>query len=93
MKMKQFADVWDAIETTPAKAANMRARADLMMAIHKAVESWDVTQAVAAKRLGLTQPRINDLLRGRISKFNLEALINIASEAGLSVRIQVRKAA
>jgi predicted XRE-type DNA-binding protein len=93
MKMKQFDDVWDAIETTPAKAANMRARADLMIAIHKAVESWDVTQAVAAKRLGLTQPRMNDLLRGRISKFNLEALIEIASKAGLSVRVQIRKAA
>jgi predicted XRE-type DNA-binding protein len=93
MKMQQFADVWDAIEATPAKAANMRARADLMIALHKAVKAWGVTQGAAAKRLGLTQPRMNDLIRGRINKFSVDALINLASEAGLSVRVQVRKAA
>jgi predicted XRE-type DNA-binding protein len=93
MKMQKFDDVWDAIEATPAKAANMRARSDLMIALHKAIEAWGVTQATAAKRLGLTQPRMNDLMRGRISKFSLDALINLASEAGLRVRVQVRKAA
>ena len=94
MKMERFDDVWDAIEATPAKAANMRARADLMTAIRERVETWDVTQAVAAKRLGLTQPRMNDLVRGRISKFSLDALINMAFDAGLTVRVQIsRKAA
>ena len=93
MKIQEFRDVWDAIEPTPAKAANMRARADLMIALHKAIRAWDVTQAVAAKRLGLTQPRMNDLMRGRINKFSLDALINLASDAGLSVRVQIRKAA
>lgn len=93
MKVERFDDVWDAIEATPAKAANMRARADLMIAIHKAVDAWDVTQAAAAKRLGLTQPRMNDLMRGRISKFSLDALINLAAEAGLAVRVQVRRKA
>jgi predicted XRE-type DNA-binding protein len=93
MKMQKFDDVWDAIEATPAKAANMRARSDLMIALHKTVKAWGVTQATAAKRLGLTQPRMNDLMRGRINKFSLDALINLASEAGLSVRVQVRKAA
>lgn len=93
MKMEKFDDVWEAIESTPAKAANMRARAELMIAIYKAVEAWGVTQAVAGKRLGLTQPRMNDLMRGRISKFSLDALINLAFQAGLTVRVQVRKAA
>jgi predicted XRE-type DNA-binding protein len=92
-KIERFDDVWDAIEDTPAKAANMRARADLMIAIHKTVERWGVTQAVAAKRLGLTQPRMNDLMRGRISKFSLDALMNLAAEAGLAVRVQVRRKA
>jgi predicted XRE-type DNA-binding protein len=47
-----------------------------------AVSKWRLTQAGTAKRLGLTQPRLNDLLRGRINKFSLDALINIAMAAG-----------
>jgi len=93
MKVETFNDVWDAIEDNPAKAAQMRARAQLMMAIQKAVDTWDVTQATAAKRLRLTQPRMNDLLRGRISKFSLDALMELAATAGLEVRLKVRKAA
>jgi predicted XRE-type DNA-binding protein len=91
MKMQRFESVWDAIEDSPAEAANMKARADLMIAIHKAVESWDVTQAVAAKRLGLTQPRMNDLIRGRISKFSLEDLMGLALGAGLGLQIDLKK--
>lgn len=65
-----------------------------MIAIREAGAAWNVTQAAAAKRLGLTQPRMNDLLRGRISKFSLDALIDLATRAGLSVRVEVgRKAA
>jgi predicted XRE-type DNA-binding protein len=93
MKVESFNDVWDAIEDSPAKAAQMRARAQLMMAIQKTVDAWDVTQAAAAKRLRLTQPRMNDLMRGRISKFSLDALMRIAAEAGLTVSLKVRKAA
>ena len=93
MKVETFNDVWEAIEDNPAKAPQMRARAQLMMAIQKTVDAWDVTQAVAAKRLRLTQPRMNDLLRGRISKFSLDALMELAAAAGLEVRLKVRKAA
>jgi predicted XRE-type DNA-binding protein len=64
-----------------------------MIAIEKTVEAWDVTQRIAAKRLGLTQPRMNDLMRGRISKFSLDALMNLAAKAGLTVRVQVRRKA
>jgi len=60
-----------------------------MLAIRDTVESWNVTQATAAKRLGLTQPRMNDLVRGRIVKFSLDALINLATRAGLSIRVEV----
>jgi predicted XRE-type DNA-binding protein len=93
MKKQRFASVWDAIEPSPAAAANMKARSELMIAIREAVATWEVTQAAAAKRLGLTQPRMNDLLRGRINKFSLDALINLATRAGLSVRVEVRPAA
>jgi predicted XRE-type DNA-binding protein len=93
MKSKAYQSVWDAIEPSRAEAENMKARSHLLMAIQQTVEGWDVTQAAAAKRLGLTQPRMNDLIRGRISKFSLDALIKLASEAGLKVRLQIRKAA
>ena len=89
MKKQRFRSVWDAIERSPALAANMKARSEMMLAIRDAVQGWSVTQAVAAKRLGLTQPRMNDLVRGRINKFSLDALINLAARAGLSIRVEI----
>jgi predicted XRE-type DNA-binding protein len=85
MSEKSFESVWDAIEDTPAEAANMKARSEFMAAIQQTVEAWQLTQAEAASRLGVTQPRMNDLLRGRIDKFSLDALMNLASSAGLTV--------
>jgi predicted XRE-type DNA-binding protein len=89
MKAHSFDSIWDAIEESPAEAANMKARADLVIAIRDVVESWQVTQVDAAKRLRVTQPRMNDLVRGRIDKFSLDALMNLAARAGLSVRVEV----
>ena len=89
MKGQRFDSVWDAIEDSPAAAVNMKARADLVIAIREVVESWKVTQAKAAKRLGVNQPRMNDLVRGRIDKFSLDALMKLASRAGLAVRFEV----
>ena len=57
------------------------------------VRGWKVTQAVAARRLGVTQPRLNDLLRGKIDRFSLDTLIDLATRAGLSVRIDIAQAA
>jgi predicted XRE-type DNA-binding protein len=88
-----FASVWDAPEDSPPEAANMRLRSELMIAIKQAVKSWDETQAAAARRLEVTQPRPNDLLRGRINNFSLDALIVLAARAGLAVRMQIEEAA
>ena len=94
MKEQRFKRVWDAIESSPAEAANMKARSDVLIAIRKVVDGWNVTQAEAAQRLGINQPRVNDLLRGRLDKFSLDALMNLADRAGLSVRVKViRRAA
>jgi predicted XRE-type DNA-binding protein len=93
MARRTFASVWDALEDTAAEAANMRARSELMIAVRKKIEGWKVNQTEAARRLGLTQPRLNDLMRGRIEKFSLDALINLAGPAGLAVRLQIREAA
>ena len=92
MERQAFDNVWDAIEDTPA-AANMTMRSDLLIALRNAVEGWGVTQADAARRLGVTQPRLNDVLRGRISNFSLDALIALAEKAGRSVRLEIGEAA
>lgn len=93
MKRRKFASVWDAIEENAVDAANMRARSELMIALRTKIEGWKLNQTDAATRLGLTQPRLNDLMRGRIDKFSLDALINLARPAGLAVRLQIKDAA
>lgn len=90
MKSQKFDNIWFALEKTSEDAINMTLRSDLMTSIERVVEAWDVSQAEAAKRLGLTRPRINDLLRGKISKFNFEALSAIAYRAGLTVIMSVK---
>jgi predicted XRE-type DNA-binding protein len=76
-----------------AEAENLKLRSQLMMRIDDYCKTSGVTQARAARTLGLTQPRLNALLRGRIDLFSLDALVNIAGRAGLSVRLVVKKAA
>jgi predicted XRE-type DNA-binding protein len=88
-----FASVWDALEDSPAAAANMRLRSELMIAVQETVTGWRLTQAEAARRLDVTQPRLNDLLRGRIGRFSLDALVLLAERAGLSVRVQIERTA
>ena len=75
------------IGNSAAASVNLKARSDLTNAIRERVKSWKVTQATAAKQLGISQPRINDLLRGRIDKFSLDALMNLAPRAGLAVEL------
>jgi len=83
---ESYASVWDAIADTPEQAANLRARAELMQKIAARLKQNARTQAEAASRCGVAQPRINDLLRGRVSRFSLDALVNIATALGCRVR-------
>lgn len=82
-----FNSVWDALENTPQDAENMKLRSELMIAITHQLEQTDGTQTQKAQQLGITQPRLNDLLQGRINKFSLDALVTIATHAGLSVSL------
>ena len=75
------------------EAENLKMRADLMMRIGDFYKRSGMTQAAAAKVLGLTQPRLNALLKGKIGLFSLDSLVNIASRAGMNVRLVVKKAA
>jgi predicted XRE-type DNA-binding protein len=93
MTEQRFDNVWDALEKLPAEAANMKARSALMIAIREVVDGWKPAPADVAKRFGVTQPRMNDLLRGRIDKFSLDALMILATEAGPVVEWHVVKPA
>lgn len=93
LKRQRFANVWEALEDDPAAAANMTMRSDLLIALRQRIESWKVPQAQAARRLGITQPRLNDLVRGRINKFSLDTLVNLANRAAIHVRLHIDKAA
>jgi predicted XRE-type DNA-binding protein len=89
---ESYGSVWDAIADTPEQAANLRARAELMQKIAARLKQYDWTQTEAASRCGVTQPRINDLLRGRVSRFSLDALVNIATALGCRVRFDLEAA-
>jgi len=91
--MKTLKSVWDAIEDSPIEAASMKARAQLMGALHKTIAGWDLWQKAAAQRLGITQPRLSNLLRGKIDKFSLDTLFDLTGRVGLKVSLALRKAA
>lgn len=93
LRQERYADVWYALEDTPEAAADMRLRSELMISIQQQVAGWGLTQTVAAARLGITQPRLNDLLRGKVGKFSLGALVDLAARAGLQVRVEVDRVA
>ncbi|MER2601971.1 MAG: helix-turn-helix transcriptional regulator [Candidatus Competibacter phosphatis] len=82
-----FANVWDALADTPQEAANLKVRSELMSQIAAFVRERGWTQVEAARRCGVTQPRLNDLLRGRLSRFSLDALVNIAAALGCRVHV------
>jgi predicted XRE-type DNA-binding protein len=91
-KTETYTSVWDAIADTPGQAANLRARAALMQQIAAFVKRQVWTQAEAASHCGVTQARINDLLRGRVSRFSLDALVNISAALGGRVRVDLEAA-
>ncbi len=94
-RANRFASVWDAIEIVPGEAANMKLRARLMIALRDHIERAKLSQSAAAELLGVTQPRISDLMRGKIDLFSLDMLVNMLGAAGheVAVTINGKKAA
>lgn len=93
MNVEIYENVWDVLADTEQEAANLKARSALLYEIRKAVQRWNISQEEAGKRLGLTRPRTNDLLRGKLAKFSLDALVNIAASAHLDIEIRIKDAA
>jgi predicted XRE-type DNA-binding protein len=74
----------------PAEAENLRIRAATMNALIQHLEKMKLTQARAAALLGITQPRVSDLMRGKLHLFSIDTLINLLAAAGLRVDLRVR---
>ncbi|MDT8377229.1 MAG: XRE family transcriptional regulator [Mariprofundaceae bacterium] len=90
--IESYSSVWDAIADTPEQAANLRVRAELMQKISMIIKQSGWTQTEAATHCGITQPRMSDLLRGRVSRFSLDALVNIATAIGCHVHFELEAA-
>lgn len=87
MNRKRFASVWGTIEDTPEEAENMKLRAALMMALNSHLDRTGLSQSQAAKLFVVTQPRVADLMRGKINLFGLDALVNMAAAAGVHIEM------
>ena len=74
-----------------AEAESLRLRAELMVQIRRLIESRKLTQAAAAKVLGVTQPRISNLVRGKIDLFSIDTLVDMLSRAGIRVALTVHR--
>jgi len=93
MKIESFENVWDAIEDTPEEAQNMKMRSNLMMAIEQHIRHSGLSQEQAAQKLGISRPRVSDLMRGKIGLFSLDALTNMAVTLGLKIELRILEAA
>lgn len=86
---KGSGDVIRDLGFSPAGARNLQMRAQMMTALRRFIAGQGLTQAQAARLLHVTQPRISDLTRGRISRFSLDALVNMLTDAGLKVDLRI----
>ena len=84
-------DVFLDLGFSPAEARNLRLRSELMTALRKFIEHQGLTQADAAKRLKVSQPRISDLTRGKISQFSLDSLVNMLTDAGMEIAVKIKQ--
>ena len=75
----------------PEEAENLRLRSELMIQVRHLLERRGLTQAIGAKLLGVTQPRVSDLVRGRIELFSIDGLVNMLAHAGVHVRLVVKR--
>ncbi len=72
------------------EAENLRIRSELMARLRRVIQSKELTQAAAARLFGVTQPRVSDLVRGRIELFSIDTLVNMLARAGVRVTVTAR---
>lgn len=93
MNNQRFVSIWDAIEDTPEEAENMKLRSILLMTLKNYIARTEMSQEQAANLFGVTQPRVSDLMRGKINLFGLDSLVNMATAAGFHIEMRVLESA
>jgi predicted XRE-type DNA-binding protein len=93
IRQKSTRDVFTDLGFAPAEAENLRIRSAMMRALVAFIRKEKLTQSNAAKRLGVTQPRVSDLMRGKIHRFSIDNLVALLAAAGLRVELKVKRAA
>jgi len=88
-KDQEFKSVWDALEDDPVRAQNLKLRSALMIEIREKVNELEITQTKAAEVLCISQPRVSALLQGKIEKFRLDSLVDMAHRLDLNVSIRL----
>jgi len=84
-----FESVWDALEDDPVRQENFKLRSELMITISETIIKRGLKQQDVAELLHITQPRVSALLKGKLDKFRLDTLVDIAHRLGLHVSINV----
>ncbi len=92
VKVQTYSSVWDAIADSPEEACNLKLRSELMDALEAYILREGITQQVAAERLGVPRSRVSELVNGRISKFTIDKLVNMAARVGLAVTVAIEEA-
>ena len=93
MSDERYVSVWDAVENTSAEAENLKLRSASMIALEEHIKRKGWSQSEAARRFSVTQPRVSDLMRGKITLFGLDTLVNMAVAVGLQVEMPIAEAA
>jgi predicted XRE-type DNA-binding protein len=91
MRKSRSPDVFDQLGFNRNEAANLRLRAAMMNALIAELERKGLTQSQAAKALGVSQPRVSDLMRGKLHLFSIDMLVTLLSTLGLRVEMKVRR--
>lgn len=84
-----YGSVWDALADTPAEAENLKVRSTLMSAIKDKIDEFGWSQSVAARNMGITQPRVSDLVNGKLSRFSVDTLINLGATVGVHITVNL----
>jgi predicted XRE-type DNA-binding protein/phage-related protein len=87
---EQFNSVWSALENSNESAQNMRLRSTIMRLLREHIHKGNLNAADAARKFGITQPRLQDLQRGYINLFGLESLVSMAAYARLHIELSIR---
>jgi predicted XRE-type DNA-binding protein len=90
---KSYKNVFDALETDPSVAKNLFIRSRLMIEIREYMQENNLTQKEASIKTGVTQPRISDLMRGKIDLFTIDTLVSMLEKLGIDVDVTLTRAA